>query len=92
MIDLLRVFFYIILVPHAVARTSTRFTPVRRAFAAWTSVSNGGEISITHPYKMASARVVGHALIEGQRRGVKYVVTTMCISGGMGAATLFKVA
>ena len=52
---------------------------------------NGGSISIGHPYGMSGSRMVGHALIEGKRRGAKYVISTMCIGGGMGAAGLFEI-
>jgi acetyl-CoA C-acetyltransferase len=53
---------------------------------------NGGAISIGHPFGMSGARLVGHAMLEGKRRGVKFAVVTMCVAGGMGAAGLLEIA
>ena len=52
---------------------------------------DGGSIAIGHPFGMTGARLVGHVLVEGRRRGIKYGVVTMCIAGGMGAAALIEV-
>ena len=52
---------------------------------------DGGAIAVGHPFGMTGSRLVGHALIEGRRRGVRYIAVSMCIAGGMGAAGLFEI-